>query len=65
MSRIEIAVDTLEAKQFCEWLKDQGHEARVGNSTGNFIDDVLCHGRNDDDGAAGETMNALWGAYCS
>jgi hypothetical protein len=64
MSKIEIAVDTPESEQFCAWLNAQGHDARVGNSTGNYIDGVLCHGRQDDDGEAGTAMNSLWTAYC-
>ncbi len=34
---IEIAVNTVDAHEFCEWLNEQGHDATIGASTGNFM----------------------------
>jgi len=59
--QIEIAVDTVEADEFAAWLNANGHDAKVGNSTGNFIDGV----RTSTDNDANETMRALWDAYCN
>jgi hypothetical protein len=63
--KIELAVATPEAEQFRDWLIAQGHDACVGNSTGNYIDGVLCGGRNDDDGEARAVLGALWEQYCN
>jgi hypothetical protein len=58
--RVEIACDATEAQQFCEWLNANGHDAKIGTSTGGYIDGVRTS-----DPEASETMNALWTAYCN
>jgi hypothetical protein len=58
--RIEIACDTDGANDFCEWLIEQGHDADVGTSTGNYVDGRWCN----DDGDADQIMHDLWGKYC-
>lgn len=35
---IKISNDTPDAERFSEWLKTQGHDARVINSSGNYVD---------------------------
>ena len=63
--RLELAINTIEAEQFRDWLIAQGHDTRVGNSTGDYIDGVMCGGRNDDDGEARAVLGALWEQYCN
>ena len=58
---IEISCDNDEGEQFAEWLIAQGHTAKVGSSTGDYIDGVWTSHDND----ASETMNALWSQYCN
>lgn len=58
--RIEIASDHHEAEQFCAWLSARGHDAKIGNSTGNYVDGVRTT-----DNDANEIMRALWDAYCN
>lgn len=62
---IEIAFDasgTEEAAQeFATWLNEQGHDARVGNSTGSYVDGRSTS--NDED--AREIMNNLWNEFCA
>jgi len=58
---IEISIDNDEGEQFAEWLNAQGHTAKVGNSTGDYIDGVWTSS----DADANETMNALWSQYCN
>ena len=55
---IEIAVDTPEAEQFRDWLIAQGHDAKIGRSTGNYVDGVSTS-----DPEANDIMRALWDAY--
>ncbi len=38
--KIEIAVDHHEADEFASFLNGEGYDAHVGESTGNFVDDV-------------------------
>ena len=59
--KIEIAVDTTEAKQFCNWLKKQGHDASVGSSTGNYVDGEWTSGNDEAD----EIFRDLWESYCN
>jgi len=58
--QIEIAVDTVEAESFKIWLIDNGHNAEIGTSTGNYVDGewTSC------DPNANEIMNNLWDEYC-
>lgn len=58
---IIIAVDAHEAEEFAAYLNAKGHDARVGNSTGNYVDGVCT----DHDAEASETMNSLWEQYCN
>ena len=57
---IELACDTVESEQFRDYLIAQGHTAKIGNSTGNYVDGMST--RNPE---ANEIMNDLWGAYCN
>jgi hypothetical protein len=59
--QIEIAGDTTEAEQFCQYLKSLGHDARVGKSTGNYVDGAWTSS----DANAQEIMNNLWNEYCN
>lgn len=59
--KLEISNDTPEAEQFCAWLNAQGHDARVGNSTGNYVDGEWTSSSAE----ANSVMNALWDAYCN
>jgi hypothetical protein len=59
--RIEIAVDTIEADEFCEWLNLHGHQAIIGNSTGNYIDGIWTSVNED----ANEKMRDLWDDFCN
>ncbi len=58
--KIEIAHDTPQAKQFLSWLRDQGHDASIGNSTGNYIDGEWTSSDED----ANRIMNDLWEDFC-
>lgn len=57
---IIIAVDTPEVEEFAAWLEDQGHSAKVGDGTGDYIDGVWTSS----DAEANEIMNRLWDDYC-
>jgi hypothetical protein len=58
---IEIACDTVEAEQFRDWLIAQGHSAKIGRSTGNYVDGMWTS----TDTEANEIMNGLWSDYCN
>lgn len=57
---IEISIDNEQGEQFAAWLNAQGHSAKVGRSTGNYIDGAWTSS----DESANEIMRALWAAYC-
>ena len=57
---IEVAVDTNEGAGFIAWLREQGHDARLGATTGNFVD-----GTHTSDVEAGKIMRQLWTEYCN
>ena len=57
---IEVGMDIEEGAGFVAWLRKQGHDARLGNTTGNFID-----GTHTSDVEAGEIMRQLWEEYCN
>ena len=59
--RIEIACDTPEAEQFAAYLTAQGHDAKVGRTTGDYIDGAWTSHNEE----ASDTMRALWTAYCN
>lgn len=61
MYKIEIACDHHDAVTFCDWLKENGHDAKIGRSTGNYVDGSWTS-QNDD---AREILNALWDEYCN
>jgi hypothetical protein len=53
--QIEIACDHHEADQFRDWLIAQGYDAKIGRSSGNYIDGI----RSTDE------INRLWADYCN
>ena len=58
--QIEIADDHCEGEQFAEWLCSQGHDAKMGITTGNCV-----NGRwTSADVEANETLRQLWDEYC-
>lgn len=57
--RIEIASDHSEAEQFCAWLRARGHDARVGRSTGSYVEGRWTSINED----AAEILRTLWNAY--
>jgi len=59
--KIEIASDHAEAEEFVSWLNNQGHDALIGTSTGNYIDGIWTS----TDPEMSEIMNGLWGEYCN
>ena len=59
--QIEIASDTIEAEEFCYYLNKNGHDAIIGNTTGNYVDGNCTNSDID----ANEIMNGLWSDYCN
>lgn len=59
--RIEVSFDNPEAEQFVAWLNANGHDAKVGRSTGNYVDGNWTSSDLD----ASQIMNALWDSYCN
>lgn len=57
---IEIAIDTPEADAFAAYLNNLGHDARIGRSTGDYVDGECTSWSIE----ASEIMRALWQAYC-
>lgn len=57
--KIEIAVDTEQAEEFRAWLDNQGHDAHVGKSTGNYVDGEC----SSTDEQANEIMRGLWDEF--
>lgn len=57
---VEIGCDTTEAKEFCEYLNAKGHSAKIGNSTGTYIDGVWTY----HNVGASIISNHLWNEYC-
>lgn len=55
---IVLAVDTPEAESFAQWLRDQGHDAAVGRTTGNYVD-----GMSDEESS--EILQSLWTGFCN
>lgn len=56
----DIACDHHEAADFAAWLNKQGHDATVGDSTGNYVDGSCT----DHDPGADEVMACAWNDYC-
>lgn len=57
---IELAMDHPEAEQFAAWLKQRGHNAKIGRSTGNYVDGQWTS----TDESARTTLDRLWNEYC-
>jgi hypothetical protein len=47
------------AIEFCDWLNKQGHDAKIGTSTRNYIDGY-CTSHNDD---MNMVMNEFWNEF--
>lgn len=58
---VEIGCDGIENEEFRDWLISQGHEAKIGRSTGSYIDGVWT----DKYPEANDILNSLWSAYCN
>lgn len=58
--QIEVSCDSNEGEAFVAWLKAQGHDAKLGTSTGEYIDGVSTT-----DIEANEIMTQLWEEYCN
>lgn len=59
--KIEIASDTTESNEFLAWLIEAGHDASIGNSTGNYVDGIWTS----TDENANKIMRDLWESYCN
>ena len=59
--KIEIAVDNIEGKEFVSWLNNKGHDAKIGTSTGSYVDGYWVS--NDEN--ANEILRKLWEKYCN
>ena len=57
---IEVAFDTEDGKGFVVWLNDQGHDAKIGSTTGNYIDGEWTS----ESIAKSDILKALWDEYC-
>lgn len=57
---IELAFDHAEGEEFCKWLNERGYIARIGASSGNYVDG---HWTNRSD-EANALLNQLWSEYC-
>ena len=57
---IRISCDDEHGLEFAAWLNELGHDAYVGNDTGNHVDGVWCNSCED---AAG-IINGLWDDFC-
>ena len=58
---IEIACDHTDKNAFCNWLNNQGNNAEIGNTTGNYINGICTSTEPE----ANEIMNNLWDNYCA
>jgi hypothetical protein len=56
---ITIACDHAEGEEFAAWLNVQGHRAKIGRDTGNYIDGI----RTSASPVASDIMRSLWEAY--
>lgn len=56
--RIVLACDTDEA--FASWLREKGHDATVGTSTGTYVDGAWTSDSEDEN----EIIRELWEEYC-
>ena len=60
-NKIEISNDTPDGEQFAAYLNGNGYNARVGRSTGNYIDGVCTS----HDEYANVLLNGLWERFCN
>ena len=58
---IELAVDTIDAEEFRDYLIKQGHDVIIGKSTGSYVNDVWTALNGDAD----MILNDLWEKYCA
>ena len=58
---IELAVDTIDAEEFRDYLIKQGHDVKIGKSTGNYVNGV----RTSTDADANMILNDLWNNFCA
>jgi hypothetical protein len=56
--RIEVSGETPEGADFVAWLNEQGHDAKLGRTSGDYVDGV---GTNNIE--ANEIMRTLWEEY--
>jgi len=56
--QIEVSCDSNEGEEFVTWLKAQGHDAKLGTSTVDYVDGVSAT-----DNDVNEIMTGLWEAY--
>lgn len=59
---IELACDIVEVEDYAKWLREQGHDAWVGNTTGTYINGTLVSCANDE---LRDVSDSLWDAYCA
>jgi hypothetical protein len=57
---IEVAYDNEDCSGFVAWLNEQGHEAKMGGTTGSYVDNDWILGCCE----ANNIFNALWDVYC-
>jgi len=57
---IEVSRYSYQSAPFVDWLNDHGHDASLGNTTGNYIDGVSTS----HDWSANDIMTVLWESYC-
>ena len=58
---IELSCDTVDGEKFVEWLKNKGHNAKIGSTTGNYIDGCWTFNHEKSD----EIMRELWDEFCN
>lgn len=58
--KIQLACDHTEGEQFAQWLNERGHDAIVGNDTGNHVDGVWTS----TDPDSSDILRGLWDEYC-
>lgn len=57
---IMVSCDHEDGQRFVEWLQEQGHTARLGATTGSFV-----NGYRTTEPEAQQVMTELWEAYCA
>lgn len=58
--KIVISCDTPDAEQFCDYLNALGHDAEIGDSTGNYVDGTWTSA----DETANAIMRQMWVDFC-